>query len=114
MTARSLDYYGIEELLTGKERTARDRARRFVQEEVMPEVVPCHRAGKFPEHLTARMGALKFYAPYLKEHGCAGLSYTAYGLVLEELERAASGVRWVGSVQGAVVIQAIHSFGTTE
>src|SRR2546421_9690291 len=66
----SLDYYGIEDLLTGEERAARDRARRFVQEEAMPEIVPCHRAAKFPEHLTARMGALRFFAPYLKEYGC--------------------------------------------
>ena len=36
----SLDYHGIEELLTDEERAARDRARRFVQEEVMPVVVP--------------------------------------------------------------------------
>ena len=50
----SLDYYGIEELLTDDERAARDRTRRFVQEEVMPEIVPCHRAGKFPEHLFHR------------------------------------------------------------
>ena len=71
----SLDYYGIEELLSDEERAARDRARRFVQEEVLSEIVPCHRAGKFPEHLIPRMGALGFYAPYLKEHGCAGLSY---------------------------------------
>ena len=49
MTTTSLDYYGIEELLTDKERAIRDRARRFVQEEVMQEVVPCHRAGKFPK-----------------------------------------------------------------
>lgn len=54
----SLDYYAIEDLLTDDERAARDWARRFVQDEVMPEVVPCHRAGKFPEHLTARLGAL--------------------------------------------------------
>jgi len=33
MTTTSLDYYGIEELLTDKERAIRDRARRFVQEE---------------------------------------------------------------------------------
>ena len=59
----SLDYYAIEDLLTDEERAARDRARRFVQEEVMHEVVPCHRAAKFPEHLTARMGALGFFAP---------------------------------------------------
>jgi glutaryl-CoA dehydrogenase len=114
VTTTSLDYYAIEELLTGEERAARDRARRFVQEEVMQEVVPCHRAGKFPEHLTPRMGALGFYAPQLKGHGCAGLSYTAYGLIMQELERADSGLRSLASVQGSLVIYAIHSFGTPQ
>src|SRR5436189_5801314 len=114
MTTPSLDYYTIEELLRNEERAARDRARRFAEEEVMPEVVPCHRAGKFPEQLTPRMGALGFYAPYLKEHGCAGLSYTAYGLIMQELERADSGLRSLASVQGALTIQAIHSFGSPE
>lgn len=110
----SLDYYNIEELLTDEERGARDWAHRFVQEQVLSEIVPCHRAGKFPEHLTRRMGALGFYAPYLKEHGCAGVSYTAYGLIMQELERADSGVRSLASVQGALAIQAIHSFGSPE
>ena len=110
----SLDYYAIEELLADKERAARDRARRFVQEEVMQEVVPCHRAAKFPEHLTQRMGALGFYAPQLKEHGCAGLSYTGYGLIMQELERADSGLRSLASVQGSLVIYAIYSFGTPQ
>src|SRR3982750_1923042 len=87
----SLDYYKIEELLTDEERAARDRASRVVQEEVSSEIVPCHRAARFPEHLIPRMGALRFYAPYLKEHDCAGLSYTAYGLIMQELERADSG-----------------------
>src|SRR5881296_1133201 len=110
----SLDYYGIEELLSDEERAARDRARRFVQEEVLSEVVPCHRAGKFPEQVIPHMGALGFYAPYLKEHGCAGVSYTAYGLIMQELERADSGLRSLASVQGALAIYAIHSFGTPE
>src|SRR6266480_2474309 len=110
----SLDYYNIDELLTHEERQAPNRARRFVQEEVLSEIVPCHRAGKFPEHLIPRMGALHFYAPYLKEHGCAGVSYTAYGLIMQELERADSGLRSLASVQGALAIQAIHSFGSPE
>ncbi len=110
----SLDYYKIEELLTDEERAIRDRAAQFVQEEVLSEVVPCHRAAKFPDHLIPRMGALRFYAPYLKEHGCAGVSYTAYGLIMQELERADSGVRSLASVQGALAIQAIHSFGSPE
>lgn len=36
----SLDYYANEDLLTDDERAARDRARRFVQEEVVHEIVP--------------------------------------------------------------------------
>jgi glutaryl-CoA dehydrogenase len=110
----SLDYYAVEELLMDDERAARDRTRRFVQEEVMHEVVPCHRAAKFPEHLRPRMGELRLFAPFLKEHGCAGLSYTAYGLIMQELERADSGLRSEASVQGALAIYAIHSFGTPE
>src|SRR5215213_8364684 len=114
MTPTSLDFYGIEELLTDEERAARDRARDFVQEEVLAEIVPCHRAAKFPDNLIPRMGALGFYAPYLNGHGCAGVSYTAYGLIMQELERADSGVRSLASVQGALAIQAIHSFGSPE
>ena len=64
----SLDYYEIEELLTDEERAIRDRATQFVQKEVLSEIVPRHRAGKFPDHLIPRMGALRFYAPYPKEY----------------------------------------------
>jgi glutaryl-CoA dehydrogenase len=110
----SLDYYNIEELLTDEERAARDRARHFVQEEATPEIVPCHRAGKFPDNLIPRMGELGFFAPYLKEHGCAALSYTAFGLMMQELERGDSGLRSLASVQGALAVHAIHSFGTHE
>ena len=110
----SLDYYNIEDLLTPEEQAARDRARQFVQEEAMQEVVPCHRAGKFPDHLIPRMGALGFYAPHLKEHGCAGVSHTAYGLIMQELERADSGLRSLASVQGSLALYAIHAFGSPE
>src|SRR3989440_41020 len=110
----SLDYYAIEELLTDDERAARDRTRRFVQEEVMPVVVESHRAAKFPDALRPKMGALRLFAPHLKEHGCAGLSYTAYGLIMQELERADSGLRSEASVQGALAIYAIHSFGSPD
>jgi glutaryl-CoA dehydrogenase len=110
----SLDYYAIEELLTDEERAARDRARQFVDEEVMPEVAAFHRAGKFPEHLTARMGELGFYAPHLKGYGCPGLSHTAFGLIMLELERADSGLRSLASVQGSLALYAVHTYGSPE
>jgi glutaryl-CoA dehydrogenase len=110
----SLDYYGIEELLTDEERAARDRARRFVDEEVRSVVVQCHREGRFPEQLIPRMGALRFFAPHLQGHGCAGLSQTAYGLIMQEFDRADSGLRSLASIQGSLALHAIHSFGTPE
>ena len=110
----SLDYYGIEELLSDEERAARDRARRFVDEEVRPVVVQCHREGRFPEQLIPRMGALRFFAPYLQGHGCAGLTQTAYGLIMQEFDRADSGLRSLASVQGSLAIHAIHFFGSAE
>ena len=54
MTPASLDYYGIEELLTDEERAARDRARRFVQEEVMPEIVAMPSRGKISGSISRR------------------------------------------------------------
>src|SRR3984893_19603497 len=110
----SLDYYATEELLTDEERAGPDGGRKFVQEEVMPAVVECHRAAKFPDQLRPRMGARRLFAPHLKEHGGAGLSYTAYGFIMQELERADSGLRSEASVQGALAIYAIHSFGSPE
>ena len=110
----SLDYYGLEQLLTDEERAARDRARRFVDEEVMPVVVDSHREGQFPEQLIPRMGALRFFAPHLHGYGCAGLGQTAYGLIMQEFDRADSGLRSLASVQGSLAIHAIHSFGTPE
>src|SRR5262245_24147230 len=110
----SLDYYQIEELLTDEERAARDRAIQLVQREALSELVPCHRASRFPDRVILRMGALRSYSPYLHDHACAAVSYTAYGLIMQELERAASGVRSMASVQGALAIQAIHSFGSSE
>jgi hypothetical protein len=63
----SLDCYKIEDPLTDEERAACHRAMQFVQTEVLSEVVPCHRAARFPDHLIRRKDVLRFYAPYLDE-----------------------------------------------
>jgi glutaryl-CoA dehydrogenase len=46
--------------------------------------------------------------------GCAGLNNVAYGLIMQELERGDSGVRSFASVQGALVMYPIYSFGSEE
>ena len=87
--ARSIevDYYQIEELLSEEERVVRDVARRFVEEEFMPQVQRCFREGSFPMDLIPRLGQLGFLGMTLPpQYGCAGLNNIAYGLASQERE----------------------------
>src|SRR6266705_1941725 len=115
--ARSVevDYYQIEELLSEEERVVRDVARRFVEEEFMPQVQRCFREGSFPMDLIPRLGQLGFLGMTLPpQYGCAGLNNIAYGLVSQELERGDSGLRSFASVQSALVMYPIYMFGSEE
>jgi glutaryl-CoA dehydrogenase len=112
MPFHGVDYYQTDELLTEEERLVRDTFRRFVDEEVMPSIAHHFRAGTFPMELPRRLGALGALGATLQGYGCAGLHPTAYGLIMQELERGDSGVRSFASVQGALVMYPIHSYGS--
>jgi glutaryl-CoA dehydrogenase len=49
-----------------------------------------------------------------EEYGCANMNNIAYGLVMQELERGDSGLRSFVSVQGALVMYPILTFGSEE
>ena len=106
-----LDYLGLSETLSREERMARDTAREFA-DGVREQLVECYREGRFPEECVAEMGELGFYAPNLEGHGLAGTTDRAYGLVMQELEACDSGLRSMASVQGALVIYPIHTYGS--
>jgi glutaryl-CoA dehydrogenase len=107
------DYMGFEGLLTEDERMVRETAREFVNREVLP-IIEKHAQGQtFPAHLIPTMGELGFFGPTLPErYGCAGLSATAYGLLMYELERGDSGLRSFASVQGSLVMWPIFTYGS--
>jgi len=92
----------------------RQTARRFVDERVMPLVREAWRDGRFPSELIREMGDLGFLGATLEGYGCAGLDNISYGLIMQELERADSGLRSFASVQGALVMYPIYTFGTDE
>jgi glutaryl-CoA dehydrogenase len=60
------------------------------------------------------MGELGFFGATIEGYGCAGMSNVEYGLVMQELERGDSGLRSFVSVQSALVMYPIHTFGSTE
>src|SRR5438876_6064320 len=111
---RGVDFLEFDSLLTDDERLVRDTARKFIEDNLVPIIEECNRAGRFPRELVKPMADLGFFGPSLKDYGCAGMSNVEYGLVMQELERGDSGVRSFVSVQSALVMYPIYSFGSDE
>ena len=107
-----VDFLEFDSLLSDEERLARQTARKFVDEQLLPIIVEHDRAGTFPMQLVPQMGELGFFGANLKGYGCAEMSNVEYGLVMQELERGDSGLRSFVSVQSALVMYPIHAFGS--
>lgn len=114
MSFHGVDYFGIADLLTEEERLVQASIRRFVDEELLPVIGRHFRDGTFDASWPRRLGALGALGASLSGYGCAGLGPVAYGLIMQELERGDSGVRSFASVQGALVMYPIHSYGSDE
>ncbi|HTU36176.1 MAG TPA: acyl-CoA dehydrogenase family protein [Candidatus Acidoferrum sp.] len=107
-----VDFLEFDSVLSDEEKLARQTARQFVDEEVLPIIEACNRDGKFPLQLVPQMAELGFFGASLKGYGCAEMSNVEYGLVTQELERGDSGLRSFVSVQSALVMYPIHAFGS--
>jgi glutaryl-CoA dehydrogenase len=107
-----VDYLDFDSLLTDEEKLARQTARKFVDEQVLPIIEQCNRDAKFPMQLLPQIAELGFFGANLKGYGCAGMSNVEYGLVMQELERGDSGLRSFASVQSALVMYPIYAFGS--
>ncbi len=115
MPFEALDLYRIEDELSPEERIVRDTVREFVEKEFLPCVVEHVRQdGSFPLNLVPKLAELGIFGANLQGYGCAGMNAVAYGLVMQELERGDSGLRSFASVQGALVMYPIHSYGSDE
>lgn len=113
LAVRPSDYYQLNEMLAEDERLVRDTVRRFVDREVLPHIGGWWLRGEFPRHLIPALGELGVLGANLPaEYGAAGVNNIAYGLILQELERGDSGLRSFASVQGALVMYPIYSFGS--
>src|SRR5881296_2743558 len=115
MPFKGVDFYRIDDLLSDEERMVRDTVRRFVDERVVPIIDKHFENASFPEQLIPEMAEIGLFGGNLpEEYGCANMNNVAYGLVMQELERGDSGLRSFVSVQGALVMYPIFTFGTEE
>jgi glutaryl-CoA dehydrogenase len=112
---QGVDYYNIESLLSEEEILVRNTVREFVDDHVIPIIEKHNRAGSFPAELVRQMADLGMFGSTLPaKYGCAEMNNVAYGLVMQELERGDSGIRSFASVQSALVMYPIYTFGSEE
>ena len=109
---RGVDYLLVDSQFDEQELMVRRTAREFVEGAVIPIVRESYRDGCFPSKLVPELGRLGFLGANLHGYGCAEMSNVEYGLVMQELERADSGIRSFVSVQGALVMYPILKYGS--
>jgi glutaryl-CoA dehydrogenase len=114
MAFRGVDYFCVDSLFSEEELMVRQTARRFAEERIAPLIRDCYRDARFPAELIPEMAELGFYGANLEGYGCAGMSNVEYGLIMQELERVDSGIRSFVSVQGALVMYPIFTYGSEE
>ena len=110
-----LDYFNLDDVLSEEEKLVRNTSRQFTEDKIMPVIQEYHRKAEFPQELIKEMGNLGFLGITLPEkYGCAGMNYTIYGLIMQELERGDSSIRSFASVQNSLVMYPIYTFGSEE
>ena len=109
-----VDYLLIDSQFSEQELLVRQTARQFVDDRVAPVIRDCYREGRFPSELIPEMARLGFLGANLEGYECAGMNSVEYGLIMQELERGDSGLRSFASVQGALVMYPILTYGSDE
>ena len=108
------DFLNLDASFSEEELLVRRTARDFVEDNIVPIIEDCFREGRFPRELVPQMGEMGFFGANLEGYGCAGMSNVEYGLVTQELERGDSGLRSFVSVQSALVMYPIYTFGSED
>ena len=104
----------LDEALEDDERLARDTARAWCRDRLLPRVLDAHRHERFDREIIAEMGSLGLLGAPLAGYGCAGVNHVSSGLISREVERVDSGYRTALTVQSSLVMYPIHAYGSED
>lgn len=108
------DVAGVFRDVSADELAYRDRARRFVQDEVRPVVAGIWDRAEYPLHLARRLGELDLLRDGVDVPGFAEQSLLAASLTTMELARGDGSVATIVAVQGALALRSIAMCGSDE
>lgn len=108
------DPAGVFDCLSAADRAYRDRARAFVQDEVLPVITGYWERGEYPLHLLRRLGELDLLRDGIPVQGFSPMSTMAAGLVNMEISRGDGSMGTVIGVQGGLALRSIAMCGSED
>jgi len=108
------DPLGFEDQLSEEEAQIKDAVHQFCLAKLLPDVADKWAREEHDMDVLRELGDMGLLGPTIDGYGCAGMSHTAAGLVMREIERVDSGYRSLASVQSSLVMGPIYEHGTEE
>ena len=108
------DMAGVFDDLPREDVVYRDRARAFVQEEVLPVIDGFWDRAEYPVHLLRRLGELDLVRDGVDVPGRPPMSLLASCLVQHELSRGDGSVATMVGVQGGLALRSVAMLGSPE
>jgi glutaryl-CoA dehydrogenase len=104
------DFYGFEQLLTGKEQDRLAEIRSFLSREVKPIAVDCWNRGEFPMDLIPKLAEIDLVSPVRRQ----GYSNVFAGLVHAEATRADASIATFMGVHDGLFTGSIEALASRE
>ncbi len=108
------DMAGVFRHLPSDDRTQRDRARAFIQAEVLPVIDDYWERAEYPLGLLRRLGELDLLRDGVDVPGFPAVSPLAAGLINLELNRGDGSVGTMTAVQGGLAMRSIALLGSSQ
>ncbi len=108
------DLLSLDTMLSDSELQLRDRVRELVTRVIRPNIADWYERAVFPAEIIPELALEGLLGMHLHGYGCAGRTAVETGLAAAELEAGDSGIRTFVSVQGSLVMGAIHKHGSDE
>jgi glutaryl-CoA dehydrogenase len=112
--ALGTDYFHIRDELDEAELEYLERARRFVEHEVLPVIGDYWERAELPWQLIRRLGELGLVGDGIEGYGCPAMSPLAAGLISMEINRGDGSLGTFLGVQAGLAMRSIAMLGSEE
>jgi alkylation response protein AidB-like acyl-CoA dehydrogenase len=105
----------VEFALTDEQKQLRRTVREFAEGEILPHVMEWDEASQFPSELIPKLAEMGFLGVIFPEkYGGAGMGYTEYAIIIEELSRVDGSVGIIVAAHNSLCTNHIYKFGSEE